>query len=431
MKGNAEVTALLAQDAPGPRGTAPLTSSDESDVAAVTIEDAQRALLNILEDVAAERTSLELRHRAFLNILEDFEGEKSRLEATQRAMLNILQDFSGEKARLEVTERAALNILEDFAQEKTQLEAAQHAVVNILDDFWEEKGRLETAQRAMLNLLEDFDAEKAKAETINERLVREVHERRRIEEEVQNVNRELVATNSDLEAFTYSVAHDLRAPLRHIDGFAKIVLQEHAAGLEPQARSYLDRIVQGSRQMGLLVDDLLKLARVGRHGLNVQVTDLQALVQDVVAEARAESTGRRVDWRISPLPAAECDRGLMRQVFVNLLSNAAKFSRPREHAVVEVGSLRQDGGTVIYVRDNGVGFNMKHADKLFGVFQRLHRAEDFEGTGIGLAIVDRIVRRHGGRVWAEAEPDKGATFFLTVKSLGEGIEPSSGTESEQ
>jgi len=166
--------------------------------------------------------------------------------------------------------------------------------------------------------------------------------------------------------------------------------------------------------MGLLVDDLLNLGRIGRHEVRLQVTGLSSLVNETVADLEADCEGRQVEWKIDSLPFVECDPGLMKQVFQNLLANAVKFTRPRSRAVIEVGQKDQDGMPIVFVRDNGVGFNIKYADKLFGVFQRLHRQEDFEGTGVGLATVQRIIQKHGGRIWAEAELGKGATFYFTL-----------------
>jgi PAS domain S-box-containing protein len=235
-----------------------------------------------------------------------------------------------------------------------------------------------------------------------------------LEQRVATRTAELTAINKELEAFTYSVAHDLRAPLRHIDGYVQILQQEFADQLPPQAQAYTDRIQQGAQNMGQLVDDLLNLARVGRQEIDRQVTALQPIVNEVIANFRSETEKRDIEWRVGELPFVECDPGLMRQVFANLISNAIKYTRPRAHPAIEIGQTQVNDSTVIYVRDNGVGFSMKYASKLFGVFQRLHRAEDFEGTGVGLATVDRIIRKHGGQVWAEAELDKGATFFFVV-----------------
>jgi PAS domain S-box-containing protein len=237
---------------------------------------------------------------------------------------------------------------------------------------------------------------------------------RMLNEGLQKRNNELDQLNKELESFTYSVSHDLRAPLRHIDGFTRILLEDHSAELSGEARDYFSLIRDGTREMSQLVDDLLNLARVGRKELALQVTDFSTLVEEVISVLKAESGERAIEWRIQPLPFVECDRSLMKHVFINLLSNAVKFTGPRQPAIIEVGSIRQGDNNVIFVRDNGVGFDMKHVGKLFGVFQRLHRQEDFEGTGIGLAIVQRIVHKHGGRVWAEAELNKGACFYFTL-----------------
>ena len=181
--------------------------------------------------------------------------------------------------------------------------------------------------------------------------------------------------------------------------------------------------------MGCLIDDLLSLAHVGRQELRLQVTGLNSLVQEVLRDLAHETEGRDIQWRVGDLPFVDCDPGLMKQVFTNLLSNAVKYSRPRERAVIEVGTVQDNGQPAIFVRDNGVGFSMKYSDKLFGVFQRLHRAEDFEGTGVGLATVKRIIQKHEGRVWAEAELDRGATFYFTLgtfENRGPENEPAEG-----
>jgi len=225
---------------------------------------------------------------------------------------------------------------------------------------------------------------------------------------------ELEAANKELEAFTYSVSHDLRAPLRHINGFSKILLEDFGPQMDPAAKEYLQGIHETTQYMGRLVDDLLHLARVSRQELILQTTGLDALVEEAIARLRTEAQDRQIDWQVGPLPFVECDPGLIKQVFANLLSNALKFTRQRERAVIEVGQMTVDGQPVIFVRDNGIGFDMRYADKMFGVFQRLHRPQDFEGTGVGLAIVERIIHKHAGRVWAEAEVEKGATFYFTL-----------------
>jgi len=229
---------------------------------------------------------------------------------------------------------------------------------------------------------------------------------------------QLEAVNRELESFTYSVAHDLRAPLRHIQGFADALEEEGAGHVGTAAREYLNRIVDSTRRMDQLINDLLGLAHVGRQELSIQPVDLGALVRDVVRDMAHDTQGRNIEWRIGDLPVVECDPGLIKLVFYNLLSNAVKYTRPRDPAVIETGQMTWDGERIVFVRDNGVGFNMKYAHKLFGVFERLHRREDFEGTGVGLATVQRIIHKHGGRIWAEAGIDQGATFFFTLTAPG-------------
>ncbi len=226
---------------------------------------------------------------------------------------------------------------------------------------------------------------------------------------------QLGAANQELEAFTYSVSHDLRAPLRHIGGFSRILMEDFGSEMNPEAQRHLQRIEEGVRRMGLLVDELLNLARVGRHALKLQPTALNPVIEEVVSLLQPETQGRQVTWKIAALPEAQCDPVLIKQVFQNLIANALKFTRPRECAVIEIDSQCDGDKILVRVRDNGVGFDMKYSDKLFGVFQRLHKAEEFEGTGIGLATVQRIVSKHGGRVWAESELGKGAIFLFTLE----------------
>ena len=261
-------------------------------------------------------------------------------------------------------------------------------------------------------------------------VVRSIAERAQAEEEVRRLNEELEqrviertvqleAATKELEAFSYSVSHDLRAPLRHIHGFAKL-LQERAQGLDDTTVRYLTVISTAAARMGSLIDDLLALSRTGRAELRAQDVDLTRLVSDVSAECALDAKDRRVVWKLEELPRVTGDPALLRVVFVNLLSNAVKFTARREEAVIEVGAAAgKNGEVIVHVKDNGAGFDRRYADKLFGVFQRLHREDEFEGTGIGLATVQRVVHRHGGRVWADGDVDRGATFYVALKRAAE------------
>ncbi|HZK74459.1 MAG TPA: ATP-binding protein, partial [Clostridia bacterium] len=221
--------------------------------------------------------------------------------------------------------------------------------------------------------------------------------------------------NRELESFSYSVAHDLRAPLRHVQGYVEM-LEEAAAGqLSDNAQRYLKTIAEASSEMGCLIDDLLAFSRMGRTEMRESRVDVNVLVQNTIRGLDMVTKDRHIIWQVAPLPAVVGDPSLLKQVLANLVGNAVKYSRMRDPARIEIGCAgEEDGRVILFVRDNGAGFDMQYAHKLFGVFQRLHRAEEFEGTGIGLATVRRIVTRHGGRVWAEGAVDKGATFYFTL-----------------
>lgn len=236
--------------------------------------------------------------------------------------------------------------------------------------------------------------------------------------ELARANAELRVANQDLEGFVHSASHDLRTPLRAILGFSGILTEEYAAQLPDEARRLLTSIDENGRRMGQLIADLLAFARQNQTPLTRRPLVLEDVVHACFTELEGERRGRRVDLRLGALPACQADPSLIKQVFINLLSNAIKFTRPRDPALIEVGSLpgRPGESAVYYVKDNGVGFDMRYVDKVFMVFQRLHAQEEYEGTGVGLALVEKIVSRHGGRVWAEAIPGRGATFFLTLPS---------------
>ena len=250
--------------------------------------------------------------------------------------------------------------------------------------------------------------------------------RRRAEEKIGELNRELrfnvqqlEAANKELEAFSYSVSHDLRAPLRHITGFVELLSNRAPGALDEKSRHYLEVISSSAEKMGTLIDDLLSFSRMGRAALLKGRVDLAELVQEVISELKPQTEGREITWEIASLPVVEGDAAMLRLVLANYLGNALKFTRQRPHARIEIGvRADQPQETLFFVRDNGVGFDTKYAPKLFGLFQRLHTQEEFEGTGVGLANVRRIIHRHGGRTWAESTLGDGATFWFSLPKAG-------------
>jgi light-regulated signal transduction histidine kinase (bacteriophytochrome) len=257
------------------------------------------------------------------------------------------------------------------------------------------------------------------------KVLRDMTEKRRAEEALRKLNAnleervierttQLEAANKELEAFSYSVSHDLRAPLRAISGFSKIVLEDHSGALDAEGLRYLHLVEKSARQMGQLIDDLLTFSRTGRHALTVQRVNTAELVNACLTDLQEMQKNRDVTINVGALPDCEADPSLLKQVWLNLLENALKYTRKRDSAVITIGSRQEGGAQSYFVQDNGAGFDMKYAGKLFGVFQRLHLTDDYEGTGVGLALVQRIVQRHGGRVWTEAKLNLGATFHFTL-----------------
>jgi len=253
----------------------------------------------------------------------------------------------------------------------------------------------------------DLEAAKAEIERMNQELERRVQER----------TSQLNSTIKELEAFSYSVSHDLRAPLRAIDGFSRLLFEDYYSQLDSEGKRLIDVIRNSTVKMAYLIDGLLAFSRLGRQPLASTEVDMTELAHDALLETETAEPGRNLEVRIGQLPPALGDRLLFRQVFINLLSNAMKFTRGTDPAVIEVGSTASGDNNVFFVKDNGVGFDMRYVDKLFGVFQRLHAVNEFEGTGLGLAIVQRIVHRHGGRVWAEGVLGQGATIFFSLPTL--------------
>ena len=250
----------------------------------------------------------------------------------------------------------------------------------------------------------------------------DITDRRRREEEIKRLNQELArrsseleGTNKELEAFAYSVSHDLRAPLRHVAGYTELLQKRISPALDEKSQRYVQILLESAKQMGNLIDDLLAFSRIGRAETQKALVSLDQLVKEALADLQQETEGRKISWKIGALPNLYGDRSMLRVVLVNLLSNAVKFTRTRALGEIEIGAANGNRDeVVVFVRDNGVGFDMKYVNKLFGVFQRLHHSSAFEGTGIGLATVQRVIHRHGGRVWAEGSVDQGATFYFSA-----------------
>jgi PAS domain S-box-containing protein len=294
-------------------------------------------------------------------------------------IIGIARDIT-ERKRIERQLREHRGHLEELVQERTA-------------ELKDRMAEVERLNRALTNLLEDFQAANRRLEDTSEKLTE---------------------ANEELEAFAYSVSHDLRAPLRAMDGFSRLLLEEHASELSSEAQRYVHLLHESAQQMDQLVRGLLAFSRLSRRSLRKQKVVPSDLVEQVLEDLHEMREGRQVEITVGDLPACRADPRLLKQVWSNLLANALKFTRCRKVARIEIGCQQRQAECVYFVKDNGVGFDMQYVDKLFGVFQRLHRAKDYEGTGVGLAIVQRIVRRHGGRVWAEAETEKGATFYFTV-----------------
>jgi len=260
---------------------------------------------------------------------------------------------------------------------------------------------------------EELDNRVLEVEQLNIEMVNLMNDLRISNEKLKGTTNQLGNANKELEAFAYSVSHDLRSPLRNIDGFSQILLEDYSGILDKQGRHYLQRVRAGTQNMGQLIDDILSLSRSGRHHMNKKTINMESIVKEVCKSLENELKDRKVDFIIHECPTALADSHLVKIVLTNLLSNALKFTRIRKNAKIETDSMTEDGHTVFFIKDNGTGFDMNYADKLFIPFQRLHRAEEYEGSGIGLAIVQRIIHRHGGRIWAESEIDVGTTFYFT------------------
>lgn len=315
------------------------------------------------------------------------------LEEAQRETLNIREDFDAEKEKLQMLQQATMNILEDFDEDRRNSRLIQTATLNLMEDMNEERNKLGDTQRALLNMLEDIEVERIK---------------------VEGAKALLESANKELEAFSYSVSHDLRAPLRAISGFSQAVMEDYAPQLDDEGKRYLGLIQENAHRMGRLIDDLLTFSRLGRQQMTESKIDMESLAKSVFDELSAQEPDRKIKFTVHSTPQVYGDASMVRQVLANLLSNAIKFTRTREGASIEFGYLPELGEGAYYVKDNGVGFDMQYVGKLFGVFQRLHSMSEFEGTGVGLALVNRIIARHGGRAWAEGKVNQGATLYFTL-----------------
>ncbi|MDD5262642.1 MAG: response regulator [Methylacidiphilales bacterium] len=352
--------------------------------------------------------------------------------AQMKALCNTLKDrgyettgFSSATAALSAMEGTKFDLLlTDLMMSEMDgislLQAARRKDSNLVGIIMTGEGTITTAVEAMKSGALDYILKPFKLSAILPVLDRALTVRRlrlenaALEQRVRERTAELEAANRELEAFSYSVSHDLRTPVRHIEGFVEMLDDTIGPSLSESDKRYLNLIANSAREMNRLIDDLLNFSRMGRSEMRCTQINLQDLLETVIQRLQPEIEGRNIVWKKGPLPLVQADPSLLQQVFSNLLSNAIKYTRPRNPAEIEIGCRIEERETVIFVRDNGVGFDMKHADRLFGVFQRLHRKEEFDGTGIGLANVLRIITRHGGRTWAEGKVDEGATFYFTL-----------------
>lgn len=355
--------------------------------------------------------------------------------AQMKALCNTLQDqhyhtagFSSAKAALAELEKRSYDlVLTDLMMPEMDgisfLQVALAGDPNLVGIVMTGQGTIQTAVEAMKAGALDYVLKPFKLSTVLPVLERALavrrlrHENRVLQRNLRDRTEQLEAANKELEAFSYSVSHDLRKPVQHIDGFAEALLKSES-GLSAAGRTELNRISDSARYMGKLIDDLLEFSRVSRAEINRIDVNLNELVEEVIRATQPETVGRRIVWKKKLLPRVPADPTLLRQVLANLVFNAVKYTRPRPSAEIEIGCQEgADNEIVIFIRDNGVGFDMQYVDKLFGVFQRLHTVDQFEGTGIGLANVQRIIARHHGRVWAEGKVDSGATFYFSLPKL--------------
>ncbi|MBB3048211.1 light-regulated signal transduction histidine kinase (bacteriophytochrome) [Litorivivens lipolytica] len=332
-------------------------------------------------------------------------------EALQLAMMNILEDVANDKSWMDDSQKAVLNILEDTDTDRNFMKETQRAMLNILEDTQAEQEKLDLLQRALVNILEDLAVENERKEDVNRQLK---DAKDNLESKVNERTQELSESNQELESFSYSVSHDLRAPLRAIIGFAGLLEEEVGDQLGDEASRFIDIIVRNATKMANLIDDMLEFSRLGRKSLETERIDMNYLFEVSFREQMQDFSQEVTFQIVDELPHCYGDKAMLIQMVNNLLQNSIKYSSKSNSPEVEVGSLSQDGRVVYYVKDNGIGFDNAHRDKLFGVFQRLHNDSEYPGTGVGLAIVNRIVKCHGGEIWADGKIGKGATFYFTL-----------------
>jgi signal transduction histidine kinase len=409
-----ETSFVTLKDAEGGQRTYLFTGNENFLDPLKTAADRFRAQLDRLKYLTTDNP----RQQARLEMLEALGVERINILQTQ---VRLKQERGAEAARQEILEGSGIQKMAEAYSLVDEIRRDEESLLT------QRRAHSEaSARNAMWNLAALGAAVMATLAMAYTFISREIIGRRRTEEELRMLNEELEdrvarrtaeieASNEELEAFSYSVSHDLRAPLRHVASFANLLREHAAASLDETGENYLRRIVEAANGMGRLIDGLLAFSRLGRMEMSREPVNLKQLTEEALQELQPEIEGREIVWRIGELPVVEGNREMLRTAVVNLLSNAIKFTRPRRPAQIEVGCRGdRDGEAVCFVRDNGVGFDMRYAGKLFGVFQRLHRARDFEGTGIGLANVQRIILRHWGRVWAEGEVGRGATFYFSL-----------------
>lgn len=315
----------------------------------------------------------------------------------------------------------------DYQNEEREKRAAELAIANKELVFQNKEKEMRANELIIANkelVFQNAEKEKRAIELLqaNEALKKSDDDLRKLTEELEmkviERTAQLEITNKELEAFSYSVSHDLRAPIRAVSGFAKILVEDFGAELEPEALKYLQLILNDAKRMGHLIDDLLAFSKLGRKQVSVSAINMTSLIEAVKEEVFIdEKTNSKTRFILNPLPHILGDPSLIKQVWVNLISNAVKYSRHKTEVIIEIGAFEKEDQTTYFIKDNGAGFEMEYYDKLFGVFQRLHSQEEFEGTGIGLAIVQKIIQRHGGKVWAESKVDEGTCFYFTLPKL--------------